>query len=298
LEIIEAIEFLNGKIVIHKDQEMPVKALFNTPYSREMELIRYYKGFGGQYEIEMNNPEVPRFVKTAKMLKEYNGEVPTDYCLEMLRKLKVYETPDWSVLIDARHKMFYFKTSLYPDLKRFSFENIDFSNKMPSQVLNIDISKETDVISQFKPYSDDLMKQIIDKLPIPEEGFLPKGSVSVNEFKNRLLTHHHASLKPENQFFAGIWKTDNTKENHDVQWEIRLKMSSDAVTGEIVRTGDTTDIAKIDHIYIKDNKIYMSYISVKAKNMVELVAEVKSNKMYCEPFVGDQSFAPYTLTKQ
>jgi choloylglycine hydrolase len=293
-----SIEFFNGKVVVHQGDQMPVPALFNTPYAREMELIKYYKGFGGQYEVDFNNPEVPRFVKTAKMLKEYKGESPVDYSIEMLKKIKVYETPDWSVLIDTKKKMFYFKTSLYPEMKYFSYENIDFSNKTPCQILNIDIAEGTDVLAKFKPYTDEMMKKIIDQLPIPEEGFLPKGSVSVTDFKNRLLTHHYASLKPETQFFAGNWKTETSKDKNAVQWEVRLLMNKDAVTGEIIRTNETTDIAKIDHIYIKDNKLYMTYISVKAKNMVELVAEVKGNKMYCEPFVGDQSFAPYTLIKQ
>jgi len=293
-----SIEFLNGKVVVHTGDQMPVPALFNTPYSREMELIKYYKGFGGQYDIDMNNPEVPRFVKTAKLLKEYKGEMPTEFCLEMLKKIKVYETPDWSVLIDTRKKMFYFKTSLYPELKYFSFENIDFSNKTPCRILNIDISKGTDVLGLFQPYSDELLKQVIDKLPIPDEGFLPKGSIPVSEFKNRLITHHHISLKPETQFFAGIWKTEASKDKEEVQWEILLNVNHDAVTGKVIRTNKTTDISNIDHIYIKDNKLYMTYISVKAKNMVELVAEIKGNKMYCEPFVNDQAFASYTLTKQ
>jgi len=293
-----SIEFLNGKVIVHQGHNMPVPALFNTPYAREMELIKYYKGFGGQYEVDFGNTEIPRFVKTAKMLKEYKGEPPTEYCLEMLKKIKVYETPDWSVLIDTKRKMFYFKTSLYPELKYFSYENVDFSNKVPCQILNIDISNGGDVLGKFSPYTDEIMKKLIDQLPIPEEGFLPKGSVSVDEFKNRLLTHHHSSLKPETQFFAGSWKTNESVDQGAVQWEINLKMNQDAVTGEVIRTEDNADIAKIDHIYFKDNKLYMTYISVKAKNMVELVAEVKDNKMDCVPFVGDQSFSPYTVFKQ
>lgn len=293
-----SIEFLNGRVVVHQGKEMPVPALFNTPYQREMELIKYYKGFGGLYDVDFKNPEVPRFVKTARMLHDYNNENPVDYCLEMLKKITVYETPDWSVLIDVRSGMFYFKTSPYPELKYFSMKEIDFSNSSPCQILNIDISKGGDVLSLFKPYSDDAMKKMIDLLPIPDEGFLPKGSVSVKEFKNRLLTHHHVSLNPLNQFLAGSWKSEAPKEKGDVQWEINISMINDAISAEIIRTEERSEKAKIDHIYIKDNKLYMTYISVKANRMVEIVAEIKDNQMICEPFVGDQSFQIYTLIKK
>lgn len=292
-----SIEFFNGKVVVHQGKDMPVPALFNAPYQREMELINYYKGFGGLYEVDFNNPEVPRFVKTARMLQEYNNENPVDYCLEMLKKITVYETPDWSVLIDARSGMFYFKTSPYPELKYFSMKDIDFSNHTPCQILNIDIEKGGDVLTQFTAYTDEKMKGLIDLLPIPEEGFLPQGSVSVVEFKHRLLTHHHASQSPNNQLLAGSWKSQAPKEKGEVQWEVNISMINDAISAEIIRTGEKSEKAKIDHLYFKDNKLYMTYISVKAKNMVELVAEIKGNQMKCEPFVGDQGFQTYTLIK-
>jgi hypothetical protein len=82
-----------------------------------------------------------------------------------------------------------------------------------------------------------------------------------------------------------------------VQWEINISMINDAISAEIIRTEEKSENAKIDHIYIKDNKLYMTYISVKAKRMVEIVAEIKDNQMICEPFVGDQSFQIYTLIR-
>jgi hypothetical protein len=50
---------------------MPVPGLFNTPYDRELELLKYYKGFGGLYEPELSDYRVPRFIKTAVMIRDY-----------------------------------------------------------------------------------------------------------------------------------------------------------------------------------------------------------------------------------
>ncbi|MBN1939959.1 MAG: hypothetical protein JW843_10255 [Candidatus Aminicenantes bacterium] len=88
---------------------MPVLALFNEPYAREMELAGYFRGFGGLYEPVLTDKRVPRFVKTAAMIRDYDPVRPAaEYGLEMLDRIKVNETPDWSVLIDVRRNAFYF----------------------------------------------------------------------------------------------------------------------------------------------------------------------------------------------
>ncbi len=292
-----SLEFLNGKIIVHKGATMPVQALFNMPYTREMELLKYYKGFGGQYSIDYTNSQVTRFAKTAKMLKDYNGENPTEYCINMLKVIKVYDVPDWTVLIDAKKRIVYFKTSINSELKSFSIDDIDFSNKTNCQILDINTKSGGNVIDRFVPFSNGLMKDFIDQLPIPEKGFLPKGSATVSEFKKRLTYHHEDALKPENQFFVGSWYCDrNNKDN--VGWEIKLWMQGDAVMGEVIRTGDTVDVSKIDHFFLKNNLIIFTYISVKSKSLVEVKATFKDNKVLFEPFVDDVAFISYYLTKK
>ncbi len=292
-----SLEFFNGEVVVHKGEDMSVPALFNMPYSREMELLKYYKGFGGQYEIDYSNPEVTRFAKTARMLEEYKDEDPTDYCLTMLKNIKVYETPDWSVLIDVKKGVFYFKTFLNPDLKFFSLKQIDFSNNTPTQILDINVKNGGDVFNQFVPYTKKQMKEMIDLLPIPDEGFLPKGSVSVQEFKNRLANHQDDVLKAENQYFVGSWKATPDKEDK-VGWEIKFWMQNDAVFGELIRTGEVIDKRKLEHIYVKNNKIMFTYIVTKSGTLVEGTVTVKGNQLYFEPITGDQVNAPITLIKQ
>jgi hypothetical protein len=102
-----AIAFIDGRIVVHKGETMPVPGLFNTPYEREMEILKYYKGFGGQYDISLDDPQVPRFVKTAAMIRDYNPSSDIiDYGFEMLDKISVHDVPEWSVLFDARTRKY------------------------------------------------------------------------------------------------------------------------------------------------------------------------------------------------
>ncbi|HER43631.1 MAG TPA: hypothetical protein ENO08_04140, partial [Candidatus Eisenbacteria bacterium] len=92
-----AIAFIGGEAVVHRGGEMPLPALFNEPYERELELLRYYEGFGGTYIPDLGDPEVPRFVKAAVMIREYDpAESGVEYGLSMLDGLKVRDLPEWS----------------------------------------------------------------------------------------------------------------------------------------------------------------------------------------------------------
>jgi len=89
---------------------MPVPALFNESYDRELELFRYFEGFGGSYPVELDNMNTPRFAKTAVMLRDFNPNVePVEYGFSILNSLTVAETPKWSVLVDYPSQMVYSK---------------------------------------------------------------------------------------------------------------------------------------------------------------------------------------------
>ena len=165
-----SIEFIDGKVIVNKGETMPVPGLFNIPYSREVELSHYYKGFGGFYEPTLTDPEVPRFVKTAVMLRDYKpSQNIVDDGFFMLKNLTVQETPDWSVIFDVRKQKVYYKTSLNPEIKMFSISNFNFSNNDPIKFLNIDSKKGGDVSSQFHLLNYEELSSFINELPLPKE---------------------------------------------------------------------------------------------------------------------------------
>ena len=122
-----SLAFVDGKMKINRNKNMPVKALFNTPYDREMEVARYYENFGGLYKVELDNPEVPRFVKADYLIKNYNpDENIIDYGFYMLDKIKVNDVAEWSIVFNPIKKYVYFRTRINPAIKDFSFHEIDF----------------------------------------------------------------------------------------------------------------------------------------------------------------------------
>jgi len=204
-----AVAFIDGKIVVNQDQTMPVPGLFNTPYNRELELLKYYKGFGGLYEPVLNDHRVPRFVKTAVMIRDYKpAQDIVEYGFEMLDTLMVYDVPEWSIIFDVPKRHVYFKTRINPEIKSLSMDEIDFSNNSPVLILNMDIKKGGDVSDQFHPYTNEEMRDFTEKLifPIlPEEAFT-RGGITLDEYLERTSTHSDAAASTEKQYFEGVWK--------------------------------------------------------------------------------------------
>ena len=127
------IDFLDGRVVLHRGEEMPVPSLFNAPYDREIAQSRYFRGFGGQFEADLADKRVPRYVKTGVMLRAYDGQAGAlDYTFQILDRLFVSEVADWSVVFDARRRLVHFKTSRHPAVKRFAIDDFDFSNAGPA----------------------------------------------------------------------------------------------------------------------------------------------------------------------
>jgi len=160
-----SIEFLNGKVVIHTEETLPIKALCNIFYSEELKILKNYKGFGGSKPIVMSDMEVPRFVHAAKMLKDYNpskSETIVDYGFDILGQLERGGT-QWSIICDMKQLRIYFKTSLAKKIRYVSFTSFDFSNNTPVKMLDISADLSGDVSDKFADYTNERNRQVAEK---------------------------------------------------------------------------------------------------------------------------------------
>jgi choloylglycine hydrolase len=270
-----AIAFSDGKPQITTDSEMPVPGLFNTPYKRELELLKYYKGFGGLYEPGLDDPKVPRFVKTAVMIDEYDAEENiVEYGFYMLDKIKVNDIPEWTVLFDVREQHIYFKTRINPEIKSFSMDDLGFSNKSPTLILNIDNVSGDDVLNQFHPYAHDKIKQFtIDyMIPIIPEEFFTMGGISIEEYLERISSHTGAAARIENQFFSGKWESITDTDTDGMKIIALIKTREDAVSGAITLNGELEKTYDIEHIQMTGNLMIFTF---RAENNTFIEAKTK-----------------------
>jgi len=296
-----AIAFIEGEVVANKGEDMPVPGLFNLPYNRELEYLKYYKGFGGLYEPDLSDPRVPRFVKTAVMIRDYK---PTqnivDYGFEMLDTLKVHDIPEWSIVFDVRKRNVYFKTRINPEIKSFSMDEIDFSNNSPVLILNMDIKEGGDVLNKFHPYTNEKMREFIKKLifPILPEEFFTRGGITLDEYLKRTSTHSDAAALTDNQYFKGVWKNKPVKAKDEMQITIRFETRADAVFSQISLSEDAEKFYKLDHIHLIGNNLKFTFETNELRNkFLEVQASIDDEKMKLDLYGIENYYGGYILSK-
>ncbi len=288
-----AIAFIDGHVIVNTGTEMPIPALFNTPYERELELLKYYKGFGGFYEPELDDPKVPRFVKTAVMINQYTSDHDiVDYGFDMLQTIKVDDVPEWSIVFDAQTMEVYFKTRINPEIKHLSMSDIDFSAHLPS-VLNMDRENGGDVRGSFIPYTNEIMREFTEKLvfPIIPEDFFTSGGISLEEYLVRLSTHTDAATMVENQFFTGIWKT---KQDADMPVILEIGCQGDLVVANI---SNSKDSYPVDHLNLIGNRLKGTF-RTHGRMLIEIQASIDGKKMVMEVSAIENSFGQAVLIKE
>lgn len=286
-----AIAFIDGEVIIHKGANMPIPALFNTPYGREMELTKYFKSFGGEYEVDINSPQIPRFVKTDFLIKAYDSnENAIDYGFYMLDKLKVNDDPEWSIIFDARKKDIYFKTRLNPEIKTISMNEIDFSNNESVLILNMDIKEGGNVLNQFHSYSNEKVREFTEELifPILPEEFFTEGGLTKNEYLDRISTHSDLAKLEELQFFNGSW------ENKTDKLAIVFKTEGERVTGTVSNAKDTY---QMDNLSMIGNNLKFTF-RTNGGMIVEIKAAITGKEMQMNTYGIEDYYGSNILFKE
>ncbi len=295
-----AISFVRGEVVVKRDQEMPVPALFNTPYDRELELLKYYHGFGGLYEPNLNDPKVPRFVKAAVMLRDFDpAQNAVDYGFQMLDNLKVNDLPEWSVLFDARRRDVYFKTRIHPEIKRFSMDQVDFTNRIGPMILNIDITKGGDVLDRFHPYTKEKFRAFTESLlvPILPEEFFYSGGLTLEEYLDHFSSHTDDAASADNQFFRGTWKSETENDGEGTIITLDLDADREAVSGEISFSQQADDGFEIEHLQLIGNRLTFTY-RTKSGTLVEVRGIIDEERMELNFFGIEEDLGSDTLLRQ
>lgn len=293
-----AIEFIDGRVIVHSGKDMPIPALFNSYYEREMELMKYYEGFGGLYKVDMDSPYVPRFVKTAQLIKDYNpSKNIIDYSFRMLEQIKVFDEPEWSIVFDIEQMAVYFRTRECPEIKNIYFNQLDFSNSNPTQILNIDIKSEGNVAGLLEKYSNEKMKEFIVQslIPIMPEKFFTREGISIDEYVERVSSHTDKAKQIINQYFNGIWK-NKTNSDEEVVFTLELNTKDDSVIGFLWNSKKPTKF-HVDHSSLLADKLSGTF-RTKKDRLIEIKGEIKEEAMSLSLADADKNLGSYILFKQ
>ena len=274
-----AIDFLDGQVVVNQGPDMPVPGLFNTPYARDRELARYFRGFGGCYEPRLEDKGVPRYVKTAVMLEEYEPRLDAvAYGFRILDNIFVHEVADWSVLVDVRRQAVHFKTSRNPAVKTFSLSKLNYSNLSPALILEMEIPEPGSVDGRFSPFTREAMAKLLADLKLPA-AFCEVGGLKTEELLKRLTGHTLLAQTAETQTFAGRWSAEPEAPGKAPQWDLRLSVRGDAVAGEISNSQGALAQVPLEHIHMQGNRLVFTFRHPENGEILEGTARWEGDKM-------------------
>ncbi len=126
------IEFLNGKMVVHRGKDLRYPVLTNTVYSDAVKQVKGTKSTTG-----FDN-SVERFATACNMISQYqaapNNQDPVDYGFHILNKIAQPGYTKWSIVYDITNLQVYCITDRQPQRKQIAFRDIDFtcSNTLPA----------------------------------------------------------------------------------------------------------------------------------------------------------------------
>lgn len=149
-----AIEFLDGKVVVHRGENMPVPVLCNSQYEEELQNLKLYQGFGGDRPFSMDKQETPRFVQAARLLVDYSPaeKDPVAYAFESLSQLERGGT-QWSFVCDLKNRGVWFRSAASPTIKEISLKAFNPECVEPVKLIDLHSALEGDVSKKMEGYS-------------------------------------------------------------------------------------------------------------------------------------------------
>lgn len=136
------LEYLNGDIIIHRNEDAPYPVLCNTAYRTELARIDDYEGFFG--EIKSFLGLSPRFVRASELMAAFDPDdhqSPKEYAFQILDEVKIDGWNKWGILVDVSNMVVYYHTSNNRKLKNITFSQLDFSSGTPTQMLDIHMAE-------------------------------------------------------------------------------------------------------------------------------------------------------------
>ena len=163
------IEFLNGKLEVHRGEELPLPVLTNDTYSHSF--ASHTSGtFNGNNSLE-------RFSTTCNMISQYKNDTATksiiDASFEILNKVQQGNYTKWSIVYDITEKKIWYTTQRFKQLRSVSFAAFDFSCELPSRYSNINGMEQGEISHLFSDFSSVINQQILENAVLQSNSQVP-----------------------------------------------------------------------------------------------------------------------------
>ena len=161
------IEFLDGKMKVHKGSDLPFPVLTNDIYTSSLEQTKTAISSADVNSISYSNNSIERFAKTCNMVRQFQQTAITspviDYSFAILDKVAQGPHTRWSIVYDISNKKIYFKSLGFPQVKNVDFAAFDFNCTAISKAWDMNQAAEGNVAKLFQDFSLDLNSRMVNR---------------------------------------------------------------------------------------------------------------------------------------
>jgi penicillin V acylase-like amidase (Ntn superfamily) len=146
---VATVEFLDGRMVAHTGQKLPVAALANDPYAESLS-----DGTEGG----------SRFARAARRVRSFKakGTDAVGYAFETLDQVAAPNGyTKWSIVYEVDRGRVHFRTRDRRKIRSLDLKDVDFSCSTPVRVLDLDADVSGDVARRLVPYTREINRELV-----------------------------------------------------------------------------------------------------------------------------------------
>lgn len=180
------VEFLNGKMIVHKGNDLSLPVLTNNIYD---ESVKAYKSSS----IDGNN-SLERFGQACSMIQKLNaGSITTpliDYSFDILGEVAQGDFTKWSIVYDITNKTIQFKTNRFKQIKTLNFSAFDFNCTSAAKVWDMNQSGSGNINRLFENFTPAVNKKIVETAARDSES-----RVNISQKNREALWQYSSGIK-------------------------------------------------------------------------------------------------------
>lgn len=180
-----SIEFIEGKMTVHKGHHLPFPVLTNNTYTQSLNSHNNGSSQG--------NNSLERFSIACNMISQYkanaNNMSLVDQSFAILDKTAQGDYTKWSIVYDVTEKKIWFKTQRTSQIRSINFSAFDFSCSSPSKHINMNGKEEGEISNLFSDFSIETNSLIFEKAAEQSSS-----RVSFNKEQKRAIQAYPATI--------------------------------------------------------------------------------------------------------
>src|SRR6185295_17142242 len=159
---VATVEFLNGRMVAHGGERLPVAALTNSSYEAS---LRYDRDLGGR-PAPQDGQSLSRFARTADRVRDFAASPSAKkdaiaYAFETLDQAAQPSTR-WNLVYELDRLRVHFRTWNQRKIRDLNFADLDFRCSQPVRMLDLAADAAGDVAKRLVPYDRRVNRKILE----------------------------------------------------------------------------------------------------------------------------------------